>query len=94
MRCRYSVLAEKGMSFDNYSPDYGRLPRLAELAAEFPTVTIIVNHLGGNIDPGMSADEVTPAASAETFLSRAIIKWPARSPMPHVQFPKGCTTHL
>ena len=40
-----------GLSFDNYSPDIERLPMLADLASNFPTVPVIVNHLGGRIDP-------------------------------------------
>ncbi len=46
----YSVLAKYNLSFDNYSPDFERLPVLAKLAAANPDVTIIVNHLGGTID--------------------------------------------
>ncbi len=38
------------MVTDNYSPDYARLPKLAELAAMHPEVNVIVNHLGGRID--------------------------------------------
>ena len=47
----FSLLEKHGLSFDNYSPDSGRLPILANLASEFPTVPVIVNHLGGRIDP-------------------------------------------
>ena len=47
----YAMLAKHGLSFDNYSPDFERLPTLAKLAAEAPEVTVIVNHLGGKIDP-------------------------------------------
>ena len=39
-----------GLTYDNYSPDYTRLPKLAELAATHPEVTVIVNHLGGRIN--------------------------------------------
>ena len=49
------MLAKHNLAFDNYSPDFTRLPTLAKLAAAHPTVTIIVNHLGGKIDPEMSA---------------------------------------
>ena len=52
----YSVLAKHDLSFDNYSPDYERLPALANLAAAQPEVTIIVNHLGGKIDPEAGDD--------------------------------------
>lgn len=51
-------LQRLGLSYDNWSPDYHRLPRLAELANRFPEVTVIVNHLGGRIDPAASEDEV------------------------------------
>ena len=47
----YAVLGKLGLSFDNYHPDYERLLALAKLGQKFPEVTIIVNHLGGKIDP-------------------------------------------
>ena len=47
----YALLGKHNLSFDNYSPDYERLPTLAKLAAAHPDVPIIVNHLGGKIDP-------------------------------------------
>jgi len=53
----FSILDKYNLSFDNYSPDFERLPTLAKLARRFPDVTIIVNHLGGKIDP--DADEET-----------------------------------
>ena len=46
----FKILGEMGLSYDNYSPDYTRLPKLAELAATHPEVTVIVNHLGGRIN--------------------------------------------
>ena len=49
------MLEKYGLCYDNWSPDFSRLPRLAELANKFPGVTVIVNHLGGRIDP--DADE-------------------------------------
>ena len=53
----YAVLAKYNLSFDNYSPDFERLPALATLANAQPDVTIIVNHLGGRIDPAAGPDE-------------------------------------
>lgn len=47
----YAKLGELNLSYDNYSPDFERLPTLAKLGAINPDVTIIVNHLGGKIDP-------------------------------------------
>lgn len=47
----FAVLGKYNLSFDNYSPDYERLPALSELAKAQPEVPIIVNHLGGKIDP-------------------------------------------
>ncbi|MDE0054123.1 MAG: amidohydrolase family protein [Gammaproteobacteria bacterium] len=47
----YAILGKLDLSYDNYSPDYERLPRLATLAKAHPDITIIVNHLGGKIDP-------------------------------------------
>ena len=55
----FDMLAKHGLSFDNYSPDFERLPTLAKLASRFPSVTVIVNHLGGKIDPDADADTVT-----------------------------------
>lgn len=55
----YEILGKLDLSYDNYSPDYERLPRLARLATAHPDVTIIVNHLGGKIDP-----DARPAAIA------------------------------
>ncbi len=54
----YALLAKLGLSFDNYSPDHARLPTLAKLGAAHPDVTIIVNHLGGRIDPDARPDAV------------------------------------
>ena len=55
----YAMLGKYNLSFDNYSPDYERLPALAKLAAAQPDVPVIVNHLGGKIDP--DADRATTA---------------------------------
>jgi len=56
----FAMLAKHKLSFDNYSPDFERLPTLAKLASRFPSVTIIVNHLGGKIDS--NADSGTVAS--------------------------------
>ena len=53
----YAVLAKHNLSYDNYSPNFERLPVLAKLAAANPDVTIIVNHLGGTVD--VDADKET-----------------------------------
>ena len=47
----YRLLGKYNLSYDNYSPDFERLPILAKLAREVPEVPIIVNHLGGKIFP-------------------------------------------
>jgi len=54
----YRMLAKHGLSFDNWSPDYDRLPTLARLANANTDVTVIVNHLGGRIDVSASTDDV------------------------------------
>ena len=54
----FDVLARLDLTFDNFSFDYTRLPDLANLADRYPGVTIVVNHLGGKIDPDAGADEV------------------------------------
>ena len=56
----YALLGKHNLSFDNYSPDYERLPALARLANAHPEVPVIVNHLGGKIDP-----DAGPAAIAQ-----------------------------
>ena len=53
----YSILAKHGLSLDHYSPDCERLHTLAQLADAQPDVTIIVNHLGGKVDPDATPDE-------------------------------------
>jgi L-fuconolactonase len=53
----YGKLSELNLSYDNYSPDFERLPTLAKLGAAFPDVTIIVNHLGGKVDPDASDED-------------------------------------
>ncbi len=53
----YNLLAKYNLSFDNYSPDFTRLPRLAKLAGAQPEVTIVVNHLGGKINPSAGSIE-------------------------------------
>ena len=54
----YDQLANRQLSFDNYSPDFERLPTLAKLAAHNPEVPVIVNHLGGTIDANADASTV------------------------------------
>ena len=55
----FQLLEKYNLSYDNWSPDFSRLPRLAELANQFPAVTVIVNHLGGRIDPDADASEIS-----------------------------------
>ena len=54
----FSLLEKYDLSYDNWSPDFSRLPRLADLANKCPGVTVIVNHLGGRIDPEASKEEI------------------------------------
>ncbi len=54
----FALLGKYNLSYDNWSPDYLRLPRLADLANKFPETTFIVNHLGGRIDPAATDAEV------------------------------------
>lgn len=46
----FAQLARYNLSYDNWSPDFERLPTLAKLANMNTDVTVIVNHLGGKID--------------------------------------------
>ena len=54
----YAVLAKLGLSFDNYHWEHDRLSTLAKLGEAFPDVPIIVNHLGGKIDPNAGDDDI------------------------------------
>ncbi|MBX3706965.1 MAG: amidohydrolase family protein [Pseudomonadales bacterium] len=54
----YALLGKHGLTFDNWSPDFDRLPALARLARANSDVTVIVNHLGGRIDPDAPDDVV------------------------------------
>jgi L-fuconolactonase len=54
----FALLQKHNLGFDNWSPDYARLPTLAALANKFPGVTVIVNHLGGRIDPYAGEEDV------------------------------------
>ena len=54
----YALLGKHNLCFDNYSPDYERLPALAGLANAHPEVPIIVNHLGGKIDPDADPEAI------------------------------------
>ena len=54
----FSILDKLGLSFDNYSPDFKRLPNLAKLADAYPDVPIIVNHLGGKVHSKMDKSEI------------------------------------
>jgi len=60
----FGLLEKYDLSYDNWSPDFTRLPRLADLANKFPSITVIVNHLGGRIDPNAGADEIEAWKSA------------------------------
>ena len=52
----YAILAKYGLCFDSYSPNFERLPNLARLADANTDVPVIVNHLGGKIDPDASEE--------------------------------------
>ena len=54
----YHLLAKHQLSYDNWSPDYDRLPTLAKLADANTDITVIVNHLGGKVDPTASNDQL------------------------------------
>ena len=55
----FSLLEKYNLAYDNWSPDFTRLPRLADLANKNPGVTVIVNHLGGKIDPSADEEELS-----------------------------------
>ena len=60
----FSLLEKYSLSYDNWSPDFTRLPRLADLANQNQGITVIVNHLGGKIDPNADEDEIGAWRSA------------------------------
>ncbi|MEQ8859053.1 MAG: amidohydrolase family protein [Pseudomonadales bacterium] len=66
----FALLGEHGLSFDNYSPDYRRLPTLAKLANAQPDVPVIVNHLGGRIDPAAPAELIAEWRSCVESVAR------------------------
>ena len=66
----YAFLAKYQLSYDNFSPDFERLPILAQLADANTDVPVIVNHLGGTIDPGAPADVVTRWHAAIDAIAR------------------------
>lgn len=51
----YAILGKYQLSYDNYSPDFERLPGLARLADANTDVPVIVNHLGGTVNPDAPA---------------------------------------
>ena len=53
----FALLAKHNLSFDNWSPNFDRLPKLAELARTNTDVTVIVNHLGGQINVAAGPDD-------------------------------------
>ncbi|MDG2072435.1 MAG: amidohydrolase family protein [Pseudomonadales bacterium] len=55
----FALLGKHNLSYDNWSPDYLRLPGLANLANKFPETMIIVNHLGGRIDPTANESDIS-----------------------------------
>jgi len=67
----YALLAKYDLSFDNYSPDVRRLSVLAELASRQPEVPVIVNHLGGKIDPEAPAERITQWQEGLKTIARA-----------------------
>lgn len=59
----FRALEKNGLTFDvwhNPDPAYvpGELPKLAALAQEFPSVTIVLNHLGGLVGPGIGGPSI------------------------------------
>ena len=64
----FGVVEKLDLTYDNWSPDFLRLPNLANLARHFPGVTIVVNHLGGKIDVRASdADKLSWRSAIETI---------------------------
>ena len=57
-----ALMADRGLVLDrwhmpkNGAADMSELPRLAALAREFPTLTVVLNHLGGLVGPAVAND--------------------------------------
>ena len=66
----YAMLAKHQLSFDNFSPDFERLPNLARLADANPDVPVIVNHLGGTVDPQAPPEVVARWRAAIDAIAR------------------------
>ena len=57
----FALLGTHGLLYEQYHHDFAsNLPVLAELAAAHPTVTIVINHLGGKLD----FEEIPPGSDA------------------------------
>lgn len=103
----FALLEKYELSYDNWSPDFTRLPRLADLANEFPGVTVIVNHLGGRIDPNANDEEIEAwknAIDAVAACPNAVMKlggaqmrvgeWEPQYHMHHADSPWGSDRFL
>jgi predicted TIM-barrel fold metal-dependent hydrolase len=73
----YHLLARYQLSYDNYSPDVGRLEALARLARANSEIPVVVNHLGGTVDPSANVEEVSrwkTAVDAVAACPNAVMK--------------------
>jgi predicted TIM-barrel fold metal-dependent hydrolase len=73
----YHLLARYQLSYDNYSPDVDRLEALARLARANSEIPVVVNHLGGTVDPSANVEEVSrwkTAVDAVAACPNAVMK--------------------
>ena len=57
----FAVLEKHGLLYERWDADWRGIPQVAALARRFPSVTIVLNHLGGKGTP----ETVPPSAMAE-----------------------------
>ena len=57
----FAVLEKHGLLYERWDADWRGIPQVAALARRFPSVTIVLNHLGGKVTP----ETVPPSAMDE-----------------------------
>lgn len=53
-----ALLEKHGLAFEVWQSQWRDIPNVTALARRFPNVTIVLNHLGGKVNPTLSASEV------------------------------------
>ena len=58
----FAALAKHGLIYERWNAEWRTIPAVAALARQFPSVTIVLNHLGGKVTP-----ETVPASEMEAW---------------------------